>query len=86
MYFSGVINDFNDVESNDVFDIEQFDDYVEDELLDWKTPKIFANSDFAERETIITTHGWTDYYDPDVCETCDTNGKTWMRKAKNAIR
>ena len=61
-------------------------DEVTDELLDWKNPSGSFLRNVSSKETIITVHGWTDYYNPKVCDTCDGPGRTWMGKAKKMVR
>ena len=61
-------------------------DEVTDELLDWRNPSGSFFGEVSSKETIITVHGWTDYYNPKVCDTCDGPGRTWMGKAKKMVR
>ena len=61
-------------------------DEVTDELVDWKNPSGSFLGNVSSKETIITVHGWTDYYNPKVCDTCDGPGRTWMGKAKKMVR
>ena len=61
-------------------------DLIQDEYLNWENPDSLFMELFSDKETIITVHGWGDFYDPFLPKNTSEPGKIWMNNAKDAIR
>lgn len=61
-------------------------DLIEDEYLNWEYPESLFMELFSGKETIITVHGWGDFYDPFLPTNASEPGKIWMNNAKEAIK